>query len=179
LANRIYKAARNLVDRNFNRDVVAVCHIVSVDADDFANKTVVSNWHPLCGDTRLSLSLAPSIEPNDLVSGTAVDCDEVCSRCLKSMRSNVTPDANHRRHLQRKQKKQTWHTAVVETYLKRCPTCESLMNQQKDILGDYKTRCPHCEREWTFHVSVKSNRNFFIWGYSSQDDDFTKSGIAP
>lgn len=180
MGNRTYKTAYNYVNRNYNQEKVVVWHVISVDGGDYANKTTIANWYPVCGDSRLSLTLDEAVTIDQLIEGAHLpQHDEACCRCLKTLRAKGTPEDNYQQYLRRKRKKQRWRASVISSYLQKCPSCAGIMQKQETLLGDYRTLCKECSRSWNFDVTVLSNRSFRIWGYSSHEEDYQQSGRVP
>ena len=92
------KTAFNYVSRDFDRERVAVWHVVEIDDAEY-EKDMITNWRLLCGDKRIKPILQEGfVTIEELAEGPKVpEDDEACGRCVRSLRARMRMKARSRR----------------------------------------------------------------------------------
>lgn len=86
------------MSRNFNRDRVAVWHVVEIDDVEY-EKDEITKWRLLCGDKRIKPILQDGfVTVEELAEGSKVpEDDEACGRCVRSLRARISVENRQHR----------------------------------------------------------------------------------
>jgi bacterioferritin-associated ferredoxin len=92
------KTAFNYVSRDFNRERVAVWHVVELDDAEY-EKDMITSWRLLCGDKRIKPILQYGfVTIEELAEGTGLpEDDEACGRCVRSLQARINGHGRSRR----------------------------------------------------------------------------------